>query len=442
MNPNSPKFKFRSSFFSLLFVVSLICNVETVFGQTLTYKNLCLSEALSKAKKSDQIIFVQLESDCDPCNSVANEGLSGDEIIRLYENFVSIKIGFNTEDYKKIISNYRIFPNLPSSLFIDSDGNYLASLLNYSTTNRNEYFKLAANAMANEKNPPFKIYTDDLSKEKFGKELLKQYISKLNEKNFNVAELTEIYAGNLTLKEFEDTTELKFLIKTAPIVNSKLYKLIRNNNELFQIAFGSIPFEERVSINRKVVARSKEKAFYEKDRNYLYAVSSFLASTYDKDFKAARKASTNLQLDFYNATKDSSEYFSLSKQYYNANIKALKMDSVCNAELSQTIKRPDGMIIKGGSLYQYGNQLNKMAFSLFELSNDKEYLGFALKLSEQTLSYNYPAYIDTYARILYKLGGKKDAIDWQQKAVDICDSLHQPINELKEVLAKMKNGTL
>ena len=118
------------------------------------------------------------------------------------------------------------------------------------------------------------------------------------------------------------------------------------------------------------------------------------------------------------------------------------MDSVCKAELNQTFKRPDGAIIKGGSLYQIGNQLNNMAFSISELSCDKEYLGFALKLSEQTLRYNYPPYIDTYAQILYKLGGRKDAIDWQQKAIDLSDSLHQPGNQLKEVLVKMKNGSL
>lgn len=442
MKPNSSVFKINSFFYQLLFVLSLICITEIVSGQPLRYANLDFSEALAKAKNDNQIVFVQLDSDCDQCNSVANDGLSGDEIGELFGKFVCIKVSFNTEDYKKIISDYRIFPNFPSSLFINSKGNYLASLLSRSTSNRNEYIKLAANAMANEKNPPFKIYTDALSKEKYNNELLKQYINILNEKNFNISDLVEKYAGTLTLKDIEDTTELKFLIRTAPIVNSKLDKLIRFNYELFKKVFESIPFEERVRINQKVVARSKEKAFREKDQIYMYAVSSFLAGTYNKDYKAAQKATTNLQMDFYKATKDSSQYLRFVKQYYNSNFNHVKMDSVCKAEMNQLIKRPDGAIIKGGSLYQIGNQLNNMAFSISELSCDKEYLGFALKLSEQTLRYNYPPYIDTYAQILYKLGGRKDAIDWQQKAIDLSDSLHQPSNQLKEVLVKMKNSSL
>lgn len=442
MKPNSSVFKISSFFYQLLFVLSLICITEVVSGQPLRYANLDFSEALSKAKNDNQIVFVQLDSDCDQCNSVANDGLSGDEIGELFGKFVCIKVSFNTEDYKKIISDYRIFPNFPSSLFIDSKGNYLASLLSRSTSNRNEYIKLAAIAMSNEKNPPFKIYTDALSKEKYNNKLLKQYINILNEKNFNISDLVEKYAGTLTLKEIEDTTELKFLIRTAPIVNSNLYKLIHYNNELYQKVFESIPFEERVQINRKIIAQSKAKAIREKDRHFIYAVSSFLSDTYINDYVMAQKANNILLMDFFQAIKDSSQYIALAKQYYNLNIKTLKMDSVCTAELNQTITRPDGAIIKGGPLYQIGNQLNNMAFSISELSCDKEYLGFALKLSEQTLRYNYPPYIDTYAQILYKLGGKKDALNWQQKAIDLSNSLHKPSNQLKEVLVKMINGSL
>jgi hypothetical protein len=442
MRPVSSVVKINSKFFLLLFVVALICNAGTISGQILKYDNLSFSEALAKAKKSNQLVFIHLESDCDQCNSMANEGLSGDEIGELFGKFVCIKVGFNTEDYKKVISDYRIFPNYPSSVFVDSDGNYLASMLNQSTNNRNIYFKLAANAMANEKNPPFKIYTVALSKEKFDKELLKQYIVKLYDKNFNIADLVEKYAETLTIKELSDTAELKFLIRTAPIVNSNLYKLIHLNSVLYNKVFESIPFEERVRINQKTILQSKEKAIREKDRKYLYSVSSFLTETYNNDYKAAQKANYNLQMEYYKAIKDSSQYYELVKQYYFWYIKSLKMDSVCNSELNLTISRPDGAIIKGGSLYKTGIQLNNMAFSLLQLSSDKEYLGYALKLSEQTLRYNYPPFIDTYAQILYKLGGKKDAIDWQQKAVDLSDSLHQPNSQLKEVLAKMKSSSL
>jgi hypothetical protein len=432
-----------SNFFhSALLLLFIFCFSPDAIGQPLQYANLSFSDALEKAKNTNQIVFIQLESDCLQCNSVADKGLSGNEIGELFAKFVCIKIAYNTDDYQEVLAKYLIYPNFPSSLFVDSEGNYLSSINNSSTTNRNEYFKLAAKAMANKENPPFKKYTEALSRKKHDKELLRQYITKLNEQNFNVDGLIEKYIQEMTIRELDDETELAFLIRSCPIINSRTYQLIRQNAYLYNKVFESFPPEDRKMINQKIIAKSRSKAFRDKDRNYLLTVSNFLSGSYGKDVKEGNKASQKLQLDFFKETKDLRLYFISAKNYYSFFLEKLNMDSIRNAELNQTIQRPDGAIMKGGSLYQTGNQLNDIAFAIYELSNDKEQLGFALKLSEKTLEYNVPSFIDTYARILYRLGGKKDAIEWQQKAVSIGDSLHQPNDELKEVLIKMQNGSL
>lgn len=113
MNLTSSIFKTRSSICLLVFIVSLICNAETLQGQTLKYENLDFLEALAKAKKSDQLVFVQFDSDCLQCNSMANEGLSGDDIVNIFGKFVCIRVGFKTNDYNKmflIIGFTRIYP--------------------------------------------------------------------------------------------------------------------------------------------------------------------------------------------------------------------------------------------------------------------------------------------------------------------------------------------
>jgi len=436
------KSKTSDFFYSTFLLLCIFCFATDVIGQSLEYVNLNFSEALAKAKSTKQIVFIQLESDCLQCNSVADKGLSGNEIGELFGKFICIKVANNTDDYQNLLRQYRIYPNLPSSLFVDSEGNYLSSINNFSSSNRNEYFKLAAKAMANKENPPYKKYTEALSREKYNKELLRQYITKLNEQNFNVDDLIEKYIYELTIKELDDETELAFLIRSCPIINSRTFQLIHQNPILYSNVFESFPMEDRKMINQKIIAKSRSKAFREKDKNYLYAVSSFLSGSYGKDFKEGSKASQKMQLDFYKETKDLRLYFISAKNYYSFFLEKINIDSIRNAELNQTIQRPDGAIMKGGSLYQTGNQLNDIAFAIYELSNDKEQLGFALKLSEKTLEYNTPSFIDTYARILYRLGGKKDAIEWQQKAISIGDSTHQPNDELKKVLIEMQTGTL
>jgi len=442
MKPSFNKSKLCKFFYPTLILFCIFCFTTDAIGQPLQYVNLGFSEALAKAKSTNKIVFIQLESDCTQCNSVADNGLSGKEIGELFAKFICIKVANNSDDYQDLLRQYRIYPNLPSSLFIDSEGNYLSSINNFSTTNRNEYFKLAAKALANKENPPFKTYTEDLTQEKYNKELLRQYITKLNEQNFNVDDLLEKYIQEMTIKELDDETELAFLIRSCPIINSRTYQLIRQNLSLYSKVFESFPMEDRKMINKKIITKSKSKAFREKDRNYLFAVSNFLSGSYGKDYKEGNKASQKLQLDFFKETKDLKSYFNIAKSYYLSNFDKLNMDSVYKAELNQTMRLPDGAIMKGGPLYQTGNQLNNIAFTIYELSNDKEQLGFALKLSEKTLAYNVPVFIDTYARILYRLGGKKDAIEWQQKAISIGDSLHQPNEELKEALIKMQEGTL
>jgi hypothetical protein len=49
-----------------------------------------------------------------------------------------------------------------------------------------------------------------------------------------------------------------------------------------------------------------------------------------------------------------------------------------------------------------------------------------------------PAFLDTYANLLYKLGKKNEAIAWQQKAVDASSENERP--GYQTTLDKMKKG--
>lgn len=435
------KSKTSNSFHSALLLLCIFCFATNTIGQPLQYANLSFSEALAKAKNDNKIVFINIEGSCIPCNAVANTALSGNGINEFFKKFVCIKVKPDTKDYKNIISEYYIPRNLPLSffLFVGAKGNYLASLQNSSALNRNIYFNLAKDAIANVENPPLKLYTDSLLNGNITKELMKQYIIKLNERNLYISDLVETYASGLTVKELEDENELKFLITTASVINSRSFKLTRLNNELFQKVFGTIPVEERIKINRKIIATSKEKAIKEKNVSYMYQVAQFLRGTYVNNPKQAQKESNILMMDYYHGVKDSVQYYLTAKQYYNSYIKSLDIDSLCKAELGELNQIKNGLTSKNGILFPIGGQINKMAWQLYEISSDEEHLGLALKLSKRTLAYNLPHFIDTYAHILYKLGGKKDAIEWQQKAVDLCESSIDPSNyTIKEELTKIR----
>lgn len=86
------------------------------------------------------------------------------------------------------------------------------------------------------------------------------------------------------------------------------------------------------------------------------------------------------------------------------------------------------------------SNLNDFAFNVFEHSGNTNHLNKALEWSKRSLQKEQiAAYLDTYANILYRLGNKTEAIEWQTKAVNAAkDEEEKAIYQ--DALNKMKKG--
>ena len=92
----------------------------------------------------------------------------------------------------------------------------------------------------------------------------------------------------------------------------------------------------------------------------------------------------------------------------------------------------------------YGNnvsdgQLNEFAWSVFQNCGDMTCVAEALEWSKRSFEKEQnPAFMDTYANILYKMGKKDEAIQWEGKALNL-----SPENDRKgyqDTIDKMKKG--
>ncbi len=85
------------------------------------------------------------------------------------------------------------------------------------------------------------------------------------------------------------------------------------------------------------------------------------------------------------------------------------------------------------------NQLNEYAWKVFQNCNDETCLQNALDWSKRSFDKSgTPGYMDTYANILYRLGKKDEALQWEQKAMD-----NSPEDEkagYQQTIDKMKAG--
>jgi hypothetical protein len=88
-----------------LIVIFFLLTKISVFGQSLNFQNIGFDEALKLAKESKQIIFIQLTSNCNECDVVAEQGLSGKQVSEVFKDFIKIKVQHGSEDYKNISKN-------------------------------------------------------------------------------------------------------------------------------------------------------------------------------------------------------------------------------------------------------------------------------------------------------------------------------------------------
>lgn len=85
------------------------------------------------------------------------------------------------------------------------------------------------------------------------------------------------------------------------------------------------------------------------------------------------------------------------------------------------------------------DQLNSFAWTVFQNCNDETCLQNALEWSKRSFDKNKtPGFMDTYANILYKLGKKDEALQWEQKAMDTATESDK--TGYQQTIDKMKAG--
>jgi thiol-disulfide isomerase/thioredoxin len=86
-------------------------------------------------------------------------------------------------------------------------------------------------------------------------------------------------------------------------------------------------------------------------------------------------------------------------------------------------------------------QMNNFAWTIFENCDDMACVESALTWSKQSFANNdMPAFIDTYANLLYKMGKKNEAIEWETKAKEFAIKSGEDPKGYEAVIDKMQKG--
>ncbi|MCF0056236.1 thioredoxin family protein [Dyadobacter sp. CY356] len=446
---------------SLFTLLVLLIIGPISYGQIVFLNNPDWEQAAKKARSEKKLIFIHLESNnCQQCNEVATQGFNETILKEKFEkHYVSIRVNTDTEMGHRLAEKFEI-KGAPVSLFVDADGNIL-NRFNGSTSAGFMYAQQADIALGRRGEKKVKDFEKEYNSGSRSSKFLKEYIAKRKEMQLPTDDLLEEYVGQLPVDSLKNYNVIKFIYMQGPSLDSRGYKMIQyTERKLIDSLYKSIPVQEAVAINNAIIETTFRNAVRNKNINLAHDLSRFIQNTYRPDFAKGSLASQRSLLRYFYAVKDTVQYIQLAENFLDYTHMRLTVDSLKRMDekemkIQQSRQIPGKlshtMRISPPSQY-FHIELNEHAWHFFEMAKKKGDLENALKWSQQSMlffdalnkdrqgsmSLGNPAYLDTYAQILYKLGRKDEAIEWQTKAVSAQKVTGMPSGSFEATLNKMK----
>lgn len=442
-------------------------------------QQLSVAEALRKAAAESKIaVFILPNNSCGQCLEMILKAFESPGLGRSYNaSAVTVTANPGSDVRKTLDSAYHTGESI-GLLFVNADGSVL-NRFSSATTLTVTYADELDKALKKKDNPDLG-YTQALKDYKEGKRdfnLLYTLVAKKNNAQLEHDDLTEemiIFAPRDSAKSI---SFIQFIAEQAPVIGSKTDQYLRANSQLFNDAWFTMPLQKRVAINRALIQKSKEKAIKDRDLNYARRVAVFTAGTYSERI-SAMKALEKSMLDYYRGVGDTVNFLLGTVNFYDRFLmtvsvdSAKTLDSVRKKEFFETRSlavlgpRSESAIAVGvtpvanpkiamGAVMgepiirfvpissQYSAELNSGAWSIYTFTHDAAYAAKALSWAKRANEFaSTAATMDTYARLLYRLGNTKEAIGWEEKAIARNQQFGMPGGEFESILAKMKKGVV
>lgn len=369
-----------------------------------------------KAKKENKYLFVDCFTTwCGPCKYMASTIFPQEKVGTFFnKNFVNVKVQFDKtkEDSEEIKSWYADADAINAAYKIQAYPTFLIFSPNGELVHRivgggeaGAFIAKAEKAL----NPETQYYTL-LKKYEAGNaspETLKQlaFIAEEAYDQGNAAKLSAAYLATQTDLYTKDN--LEFLGKFTQNSKSKGFQLMLKEPGKVDAVLGKGKSNKILSgvILQEEIYPHLRKASANLDSLITLAKSKY--PTVDLS-----KSTELLQVQFYQNTKNWPKFQSSVLAYMK----------------------------KYGTEVE-GSMLNSFAWTVFENCEDAECVASAMAWSKRSVEDTQskePAFLDTYANLLYKMGKKEEAITMQKKAIELVPAAEKA--NYQTTLDKMQKG--
>jgi len=427
----------------------------------LKFQDISFDEALSKSKKTGQLIFMQIESPgCVQCNEVAAKAFEDESLAtQLEATFICLKITPDHPD-KKIIGELYNMQTGFGTLFINNDKTLIHKYPK--TTTRAAEYKVQMDIALQKAGEDLRI--SELEKE-YNKGnrtagMMEALLLKRKTLNLQTDSLLDEYISLQPADSLVSERTLLFIAQMVPLIGSKADQALRKNLTLFNKVWYSMDIPSRVTINNRIIYKSLQKAIKEKDESFARRVAAFARGTNNNPEAGAKAFSRNM-LGYYKGTNDIKNYLGRAAIYYDDYYMTVNPDSIKsrdtlmlkrllsqNAKTSTIVRKNDSVFVRKQTVpyspitQLFTHDLNEGAWDFYVMTTDSFYLQKALSWSKRANEFfESPEAMDTYARLLYKTGNRPAAIEWMDKAIKLRKERGFATLEYEAILSKMKSNS-
>lgn len=406
-----------------------------------------------KAKAENKYIFIDAYTTwCGPCKAMDKNVFISDSVGDFFnKRFISVKVQIDktqkdNEEIKKwyddavLIAKENHIEAYPTFLFFTPDGQIVEKQTGYKQVS--EFISMSQEVMKPGKtyDDPYSAYDRNLSLYHQGIKDYSLYPSmiKIADKLGDTAvseklskELTD-YASALTPKERYTKELIEYWASYIYPSTSRTFGFFQKDGRLIDKVMKSKGFAARF-IDRTIQAEIALPFLQEEAKRTGISMTGMHLTA--SDMKADLAEADWGKLDSIIQTAYGKDY--AKRNVLTAKLEWYNRHSNYAALINCTLERLNCYPAPDVKDWNTTHMINGPAWDAFLTSNDKRILKSYAKWMKKVIE-NWPRdnYIDTYANLLYKLGDTKNAIKWQQRAIEI-----SPMDEsYLDVLNQMKRG--
>lgn len=368
-------------------------------------KGLSWQQVKEAAKIGNKFIFLDCYATwCNPCKMMDKKIYVDDGVGRLMnQEFISVKVQMDVtpddaddikswyNDAKKIIQQYNI-TIYPTFLFFNSDGILVHKGLGYQSIDA------------------FRTIVEDSKTEE------KQYFTLLNKYEQGILSLEKVKELALSAKRLQDNEQAE------KIANEYII------NYLFKQSISELQKKE----NQQFIL---DMTFFVKDPGFQYIqqhsdeIDKMLGKNIAEHKLIKCIISTEIDPKLSHVRKGKNYGWGRLYKKLKRNYGSLGCIATLQRQLTYFLEVKNWLEFANAyKLYyeQVGGlnifNINNLTWEIFNHINDKATLTYAIKVMEAHKNENVES-MDTYANLLYKMGDRDKAIEWEQKAIKLDEEI-------------------